>query len=44
VDALRNAMLGIASYSFAIDIVALTAFAIGFGVFGGYSFGRMKAV
>ena len=44
VDALRNAMLGIASYSFAIDIVVLTAFAIGLGVFGGYSFGRMKAV
>lgn len=44
VDALRNAMLGIASYSFLIDIVVLIAFAIGFGVFGGYSFGRMKAV
>jgi ABC-2 type transport system permease protein len=44
VDALRNAMLGIASYSFVIDVMVLTAFAIGFGVFGGYSFGRMKAV
>jgi ABC-2 type transport system permease protein len=44
VDALRNAMLGIASYSFLIDIVVLIAFAIAFGVFGGYSFGRMKAV
>ena len=44
VDALRNAMLGIASYSFLIDIVVLIAFAIGFGVFGGFSFGRMKAV
>jgi len=44
VDALRNAMLGIASYSFAINTGVLTAFAIGIGVFGGYSFGRMKAV
>jgi ABC-2 type transport system permease protein len=44
VDALRNAMLGIASYSFAIDTGVLAAFAISFGVFGGYSFGRMKAV
>lgn len=44
VDALRYAMLGIASYSFTVDIVVLIAFAIGFGVFGGYSFGRMKAV
>ena len=44
VDALRNAMLGIASYSFAIDIGLLAPFVIGFGVFGGYSFGRMKAL
>ena len=44
VDALRNAMLGIASYSFAIDTGVLATFAISFGVFGGYSFGRMKAV
>jgi ABC-2 type transport system permease protein len=44
VDALRNAMLGIASYAFAIDSAVLAAFAISFGVFGGYSFGRMKAV
>ncbi len=44
VDALRNAMLGIASYSFALDIGILTAFTIGFGLFGGYSFRRMKAV
>jgi ABC-2 type transport system permease protein len=44
VDALRNAMLGIASYSFSIDIGVLAAFAIGFGIFGGYSFERMKAV
>ncbi len=44
VDALRSAMLGIASYSFVIDIGVLVAFAIGIGVFGGYSFGRMKAV
>lgn len=44
VDALRNAMLGIASYSFAIDIGILAVFAIAFGIFGGYSFGKMKAV
>jgi len=44
VDALRNAMLGIASYSFAIDIGILALFAIAFGIFGGYSFGKMKAV
>jgi ABC-2 type transport system permease protein len=44
VDALRNAMLGIASYSFAIDFGILVAFAIAFGLFGGYSFGKMKAV
>jgi ABC-2 type transport system permease protein len=44
VDALRNAMLGIASYSFAIDFGILVAFAIAFGIFGGYSFGKMKAV
>ena len=44
VDALRNAMLGIASYPFAIDIGILAAFTMVFGVFGGYSFRRMKAV
>ena len=44
VDALRNAMLGIASYSFPIDIGVLAAFTIGFGIIGGYSFRRMKAV
>lgn len=44
VDALRNAMLGISSYSFALDIGVLAAFTIGFGLFGGYSFRRMKAV
>ncbi|MDP9290284.1 MAG: hypothetical protein M3P08_19100 [Thermoproteota archaeon] len=44
VDALRNAMLGIANYSFIVDIGILAAFTVGFGVFGGYSFGRMKAV
>src|SRR5919197_1329678 len=32
VDALRNAMLGIASYSFPIDIGVLAAFTIGFGI------------
>jgi hypothetical protein len=44
VDALRNAILGIQNYSFTADIGILVAFTIGFGVFGGYSFGRMKAV
>lgn len=44
VDALRNAMLGVATYTFAIDVGVLAAFAIGFGLFGGFSFGRMKAV
>jgi len=44
VDALRNAILGIQNYSFVVDIGILIAFTIGFGVFGGYSFGRMKAV
>lgn len=44
VDALRNTMLGIAKNSFAVDVVILIAFAIGLGVFGGYSFRRMKAV
>ncbi|PWU80560.1 MAG: ABC transporter [Candidatus Nitrosopolaris wilkensis] len=44
VDALRNTMLGISSYSVAIDIGVLAAFTIGLGLIGGYSFGRMKAV
>ena len=44
VDALRNAILGIQNYSFTTDIGILVAFTIGLGVFGGYSFGRMKAV
>ena len=44
VDALRNAILGIQNYSFVVDIGILIAFTIGFGVFGGYSFGRMRAV
>src|ERR687888_1596965 len=38
VDALRNAMLGIATYPFATDVEILAAFTIVFGVFGGYSF------
>jgi ABC-2 type transport system permease protein len=44
VDALRNAMLGISTYPFAIDVGILAAFTIVFGVFGGYSFRRMRAV
>ncbi|MFZ0224146.1 MAG: hypothetical protein WAM42_20890 [Candidatus Nitrosopolaris sp.] len=39
-----SGMLGIATYSFVIDIGILAAFAIGFGIFRGYSFGKMKAV
>lgn len=44
VDALRNAILGIQNYSLVVDIGILIAFTIGFGIFGGYSFGRMRAV
>jgi ABC-2 type transport system permease protein len=44
VDALRSAILGIQNYLFVVDIGILIVFAIGLGVFGGYSFGRMKAV
>lgn len=44
VDALRSAMLGISNYSFVLDIGILAAFTIGFGIFGGYSFRRMRAV
>ena len=44
VDALRNAILGIQNYSLVVDISTLIAFTIGFGIFGGYSFGRMRAV
>ena len=44
VDALRNAILRIQNYSLVVDIGILIAFTIGFGIFGGYSFGRMRAV
>ena len=44
VDALRSAMLGIANYSFVLDIGILAAFTIGFGIIGAYSFRRMRAV
>jgi len=44
VDAMRNAMLGIGSKSFAFDIAILVGFAISLGAIGAYSFGRMKAV
>jgi hypothetical protein len=39
-----NPMLGIQNYSFIVDIGISVAFTIGFGMFGGYSFARMKAV
>ncbi len=44
VDALRSAMLGIAKYPSLADIGVLAAFMLGFGLFGRYSFRRMKAV
>jgi len=44
VDAMRNAMLGIGSHSFAIDLAALTGYTFVLGFFGIFSFGRMKAV
>ena len=44
VDALRSAMLGVAKFPFVVDIGVLAAFMLGFGILGGYSFRRMKAV
>ena len=44
VDALRSAMLGISNYSFVLDIGILAAFTVVFGIFGAYSFRRMRAV
>jgi ABC-2 type transport system permease protein len=44
VDALRNAIIGTSAYSFALDVGVLVAFTIAFGVFGSYSFRRMRAV
>ncbi len=44
VDAMRIAILGIGSHTFAIDILVMLGFAIAFGIIGAYSFARMKAV
>src|SRR5918995_2214980 len=44
VDALRNAMLGIGSKPFEVDISILIAFTVGLGALGVFSFGRMKAI
>lgn len=44
VDALRNAMIGIGSAPFEVDISILIAFTAGLGALGVFSFGRMKAI
>jgi ABC-2 type transport system permease protein len=44
VDALRHAMLGTGSNSFEIDMAILTAYTTALGLFGIFSFKRMKAV
>src|SRR2546428_13758541 len=44
VDALRNAIIGTSTYSFAVDAGILVVFTIIFAIFGSYSFRRMKAV
>ncbi|HZC88093.1 MAG TPA: ABC transporter permease, partial [Nitrososphaera sp.] len=44
VDAMRNAMLGIGSYLPAVDFVALIGYTAALGLFGIFSFSRMKAV
>jgi ABC-2 type transport system permease protein len=44
VDAMRNAMLGVGTYPAALDFTVLTAYTAALGLFGIYSFGRMKAV
>ncbi len=44
VDALRNAIIGTSTYSFAVDAGILVVFTITFAIFGSYSFRRMKAV
>jgi ABC-2 type transport system permease protein len=44
VDALRNAMIGIGSTPFEVDISILIAFTAGLGALGVFSFGRMKAI
>jgi ABC-2 type transport system permease protein len=44
VDAMRNALLGVGSNSIELDIVILVGYTAALGLFGVYSFGRMKAV
>jgi ABC-2 type transport system permease protein len=44
VDALRNLMLGTGSYGVELDLAILVGYTTALGVFGVYSFGRMKAV
>lgn len=44
VDAMRNTMFGLGSYTFGFDIAILLAYAAGLGLLGVYSFARMKAV
>ena len=44
VDALRNAMLGAGSYSMELDMLVLVGYTAALGLFGIFSFGRMKAV
>jgi ABC-2 type transport system permease protein len=44
VDALRNLMLGTGTYEIEFDLSILAGFTAMLGVFGVYSFGRMKAV
>jgi ABC-2 type transport system permease protein len=44
VDALRNLMLGTGSYGVELDLAVLVGYTTALGVFGVYSFGRMKAV
>ncbi len=44
VDALRNAMLGVGSRSFDLDMGILVGYATALGILGTYSFRRMKAV
>ena len=44
VDALRNLMLGTGTYGVELDLVILVGYTAALGLFGIYSFGRMKAV
>ncbi len=44
VDALRNSLLGSGSNAIELDLAVLAAYTAALGLFGAYSFGRMKAV